>query len=418
MKILWTVNLVPKDAAQGLGINSDVLGGWVESMASRLKKIDGVQLAVACKTEKQNSFDEIIDGVRYFSLGYDGKTSLQELERACKNIIDKFSPDIIQVEGTEFLHAKAMINVGNSKNIPTVVSLQGILNGQYQYQCGQLQIDDMMFSRSIKNIFTAWILHLRKTRWFQPRMATERETIAKAKYLIGRTTWDRAHAYKLNPGAKYFTCHRILREPFYTKEWDIHKIEKHSIYVGNGYYALKGVQYVIEALPQLIREYPDTKVYVAGVKPFEENDKRPFYKKGYGLYLEKRIKELGVGDYIVFTGPLQAEDVADRLSKVHAYVLCSAIENSPNTLGEAMCIGTPCVAAYVGGVPDMATDGENALFYRNDDPALLAWNIKRIFDDDDLALKLSANGRKQARITHDAEKNAQTLYNIYDEILK
>ena len=128
MKILWTVNLVPKDAAQGLGINSDVLGGWVESMASRLKKIDGVQLAVACKTEKQNSFDEIIDGVRYFSLGYDGKTSLQELERACKNIIDKFSPDIIQVEGTEFLHAKAMINAGNSKNSPPVVSWQVILN--------------------------------------------------------------------------------------------------------------------------------------------------------------------------------------------------------------------------------------------------------------------------------------------------
>ena len=126
-------------------------------MASRLKKINGVQLAVACKTEKQNSFDEVIDGVRYFSLGYDSKTSLQELENACENIINKFNPDIIQVEGTEFLHAKAMINVGNSKNIPTVVSLQGILNGQYQYQCGQLQIDDMMFSRSIKNIFTAWI---------------------------------------------------------------------------------------------------------------------------------------------------------------------------------------------------------------------------------------------------------------------
>ena len=418
MRILWTANLVPKDAAQGLGINSDVLGGWVESMASRLKKIDSVQLAVACKTEKKNSFDKVIDGVRYFSLGYDVKTTLQELEIACENIIEHFKPDVIQVEGTEFLHAKAMLNVGNRKNIPTVVSLQGILNGQYQYQCGQLQIDDMMFSRSIRNIFSAWMLHLRKTRWYKPRMTIERDTIAKAKNLIGRTTWDRAHAYKLNPEAKYYTCHRILREPFYRKDWDIQKIEKHSIYVGNGYYALKGVQYVIEALPQLIREYPDIKVYVAGVKPFEENDKRPFYKKGYGLYLEKRIKDLGVGDHITFTGPLQAEDVADRLSKVHAYVLCSAAENSPNTLGEAMCIGTPCVAAYVGGVPDMATDGENALFYRNDDPALLAWNIKRIFDNDDLALKLSANGRKQARITHDAEKNAQTLYDIYNEILK
>ena len=418
MKILWTVNLVPKDAAQGLGINSDVLGGWVESMASRLKKIDGVQLAVACKTEKQNIFDEIIDGVRYFSLGYDGKTSLQELENACENIIDKFNPDIIQVEGTEFLHAEAMLNTGNKLEIPTVVSLQGILSGYYQYQCGQLPINEMMFSKSIKNIISAWYLHLRLVKWFRPRVKHETNVISKAKILLGRTSWDRAHAYRINPTAKFYDCKRILRKPFYENDWNIGKIERHTIYVGNGYNALKGAHFVVNALPELIREYPDVKVYIAGYKPFEENDKRPMYKRGYGLFLEKLIQDLGVGDHIVFTGPLQAEEVADKLSKVHAYVLCSAIENSPNTLGEAMCIGTPCVAAYVGGVPDMATDGENALFYRNDDPALLAWNIKRIFDDDELALKLSANGRKQARITHDAEKNAQTLYNIYNEILK
>lgn len=387
-------------------------------MAAQLKTYPDIELTIACKIEKKYQFNDVVDGVQYISLGYDGKTTLAELEKQCSQIIDAVKPDLIQVEGTEFLHAKAMLNAGNAKGIPTVVSLQGILNGQYQYQCGQLQIDDLMFSRSIKNIFTAWILHLRKTRWFKPRMKTERETIAKARYLIGRTTWDRAHAYALNPNAKYYSCNRILREPFYQKEWKLDKIERHSIYIGNGYYALKGVQYVIEALPQLIREYPDIKVYVAGVKPFVENDKRPFYKKGYGLYLEKRIKDLGVDDHVIFTGPLQAEEVAEKLSKVHAYVLCSAIENSPNTLGEAMCIGTPCVASYVGGVPDMATDGENALFYRNDDPALLAWNLKRIFDDDDLALKLSENGRKRALITHDPKKNAEQLIENYKNILE
>ena len=418
MKILWTVNLIPSEASHKLNIKSVVLGGWVESMAQRLKNYPDVKLAIACKTDKSNSFDEEINGIRYFSIGYDSKTDIKALENICNDIIGKFKPDVIQVEGTEFLHASAMLNAGNSNNIPTVVSLQGILNGQYQYQCGQLQIDDMMFSASLRKIFTAWILHLRKTRWFKPRMKTEREVIAKAKYLIGRTTWDRAHAYKLNPEAQYFTCNRILREPFYQYKWDLNEIEKHSLYVGNGYYALKGVQYVIEALPQLIREYPDIKLYVAGVKPFEENDKRPFYKKGYGMYLEKLIKDLNVQDHIVFTGPLQAGQVAEKLSKVHTYVLCSAIENSPNTLGEAMCIGTPCVASYVGGVPDMAVDGQEALIYRNDDPALLAWNIKRIFDDDELALKLSENGKKHARLTHDADTNSQALFNIYKSILE
>ncbi len=98
-------------------------------------------------------------------------------------------------------------------------------------------------------------------------------------------------------------------------------------------------------------------------------------------------------------------------------MLTSVAENSPNTLGEAMLVGTPCISAYVGGAPDMAEDGTEALFYRSDDPALLAWCVKRIFDDDALAAELSANARRKARQTHNAEANAQTLYNVYRDIL-
>ena len=249
-------------------------------------------------------------------------------------------------------------------------------------------------------------------------MAHEKEVIEKSKYILGRTTWDRAHSYSINPDAKYYSCNRNLREPFYKNNWELSKIERHSIYIGNGYYALKGFHFVVEALPQLIREYPDIKVYVAGHKPFAENDNRAFFKKGYGAYLKKLIDDLGVGDHIVFTGPLKAQEVAERLSKAHAYVLCSSVENSPNTLGEAMLVGTPCVAAYVGGVSDMAEDGKEALFYRNDDPALLAWNIKRIFDDDELTLELSRNGIKKASDTHNPRKNAEQLVYAYKDILK
>ena len=172
----------------------------------------------------------------------------------------------------------------------------------------------------------------------------------------------------------------------------------------------------MEALPELIREYPDIKVYVAGHKPFGE--KKALVKKGYGAYLKQRIDKLGVGDHIVFTGPLSAEEVASRLAGVHAYVLTSVAENSPNTLGEAMLVGTPCISSYVGGAPDMAAEGKEALFYRSDDPALLAWCVKRIFDDDGLALRLSAYARERALVTHDAARNAATLYGVYQSILK
>ena len=418
MKVLWTANLIPANLSAKLNMSSEVLGGWVESMATRLSSYEDIELAIACKCDENVSFSEESDNIRYYSLSYSQNTELSKLISDCSKIISEFSPEIIHIEGTEFLHSKAMLCAAKEKNIPAVVSMQGILNGYYNYQCGQLPIDDMMFSKSLTDIFSAWILHLRKTQWFRPRMKSEKEIIENADYILGRTTWDRAHSYAINPKAKYYPCSRILRTPFYEEKWSLEKAERHSIYVGNGYNALKGVHFVVMALPYLIREFPDIKVYVAGYKPYTENDKRSILKKGYAAYLKKLIYDLGVQDYIEFTGPLKAHQVAEKLSKVNAYVLCSTIENSPNTLGEAMMVGTPCVAAYVGGVSDMAEDGKEALFYRSDDPKLLAWNIKRIFDSDDLALSLSEAGKKKALITHDAERNAQMLIDAYTDILK
>ena len=54
----------------------------------------------------------------------------------------------------------------------------------------------------------------------------------------------------------------------------------------------------------------------------------------------------------------------------------------------------------------------------DDDPELLAWRIKQIFDSRETAEKLSENGRKRALITHDPERNADMLINAYEDILK
>ncbi len=418
MRILWSVNLIPANVSNVLDLSSEVLGGWVEAMSSQLNTYSDIELAVACKCDENINFNLSVNGVKFYSLPYSSKTSANILEKKCTKIIEDFKPDVIHIEGTEFLHAKAMLAAADNLNIPAVASMQGILNGQYNYQCGDLQIDDMMFSCSLTNVFAAWILHLRKTRWFKPRMKTEKEVISKAKYILGRTTWDRAHSYALNKFAKYYSCPRNLRTPFYEYNWNIENIERHSIYIGNSYSALKGFHFLVQAVALLKDEYPDMKIYVAGYKPYESNDNRSFLKKGYAAYLKKLINDLNVNDHIIFTGPLKADDVADKLSKVNVYTLCSAVENSPNTLGEAMLVGTPCIAAYVGGVSDMAEDGKEALFYRNNDAALLAWCIKQIFDNDELALKLSENGKAKAHITHDVVKNAATLRDVYIDILK
>ena len=117
-------------------------------------------------------------------------------------------------------------------------------------------------------------------------------------------------------------------------------------------------------------------------------------------------------------GPQLAEKMIERMLTSNIYILPSLIENSPNTLGEAMILGMPCVSAYTGGASEMAIDGSEALFYRANDPNLLAWQIKRIFDDDNLAKRLGKNARKHAQKTHDPVINSNALMSAYKDILQ
>ena len=58
MKVLWTVNLIPAAVSVKLGKTSEVLGGWVESMAEQLSKNSNIELGIVCKCEENLSFCE------------------------------------------------------------------------------------------------------------------------------------------------------------------------------------------------------------------------------------------------------------------------------------------------------------------------------------------------------------------------
>ena len=87
--------------------------------------------------------------------------------------------------------------------------------------------------------------------------------------------------------------------------------------------------------------------------------------------------------------------------KASVFVLPSHIENSPNALCEAMVVGTPCIAACVGGVPSLMRDGVDGLLYHDADPYALAGKIDRLLGDPALAERLGASSRERARQRHD-----------------
>lgn len=65
----------------------------------------------------------------------------------------------------------------------------------------------------------------------------------------------------------------------------------------------------------------------------------------------------------------------------------------------------------------MLTDGREGLLYHADHVNALAMAVTRIFEDRELAERLSAAAVERARKTHDAEENCRRLLEIYREIL-
>ena len=100
----------------------------------------------------------------------------------------------------------------------------------------------------------------------------------------------------------------------------------------------------------------------------------------------------------------------------HVALNPSSIENSSNAICEAMILGTPVVASFVGGTPDMVQDGVSGLLYPFDAPYLLADAVRQVFSSDELAAQLSSEAHKSAAARHDREQNLKGLLAIYRDL--
>jgi glycosyltransferase involved in cell wall biosynthesis len=105
--------------------------------------------------------------------------------------------------------------------------------------------------------------------------------------------------------------------------------------------------------------------------------------------LERRAAALGVDSRARFLGGVSRDGVLRLFRAADASLLCSAWENFPHTVVEALAVGTPVIATAVGGVPEVVREGENGLLVPPGDPRALATAIELFFQDGELRARLS-----------------------------
>jgi glycosyltransferase involved in cell wall biosynthesis len=141
----------------------------------------------------------------------------------------------------------------------------------------------------------------------------------------------------------------------------------------------KGNEYLVEAVPEIVRRHPAVRVFIVGEGELREP-------------LEAQAKRLELGDRLVFAG--FQRDVSEVLAAFDIVVFPSLWEGTPLTAFEALASGKPIVATDADGLLDILTDRQDALVVPKRDAAALATAVCSLIEQPPLAASLAANARQ------------------------
>lgn len=414
MKVLWVVNQMLPVIAESLNVPYSNKEGWLDGISRQVCKTAAFDLNVCFPG---NVPDGKAGEINYYSFAEDTvheETYDTSLEDRLKEIIASCEPDIVHIFGTEYGHSLAAMKAfGNPDR--TLVGLQGICSEIAKHYLDGIP-EKVAKRNTLRDMLKKDNLISQKDKMCL-RGERETEVLRLAKHVTGRTSFDKNAALSVNPKLQYHFLNETLRKAFYTGKWKLKDAERHSIFVSQGNYPIKGLHYVLMAMPLILEQYSDAKLYVAGDNITKSSLLEKAKISSYGLYLLELIKMGNLKDHVIFTGPLSESEMKDRMLKSHVLLSASVIENSPNSVCEAMLLGVPVVASEVGGVPDLISDGVDGLLYTASKSSALSTAIIRIFDDPERTELMSIVGTTTAKDRHDPARNYARLLYIYKGLL-
>lgn len=179
--------------------------------------------------------------------------------------------------------------------------------------------------------------------------------------------------------------------------------ECHAVAVVANLRPVKGIDILINALPEITRENHQVIVLIVG-----GGDERP--------KLEKLVERHGLNKIVRFLGT--RTDVPFILNACDLGVLSSHSESLSNSIIEYMASGLPVVATDVGGTREMITHGESGFLVRQGDSQGLAQGIITLMRNPELRVKMGHAGREKAEKMFNLEGYVKEHEEYYIHLLK
>lgn len=116
----------------------------------------------------------------------------------------------------------------------------------------------------------------------------------------------------------------------------------------------KNIQAIIRQFPEVLMSYPNARLAIVGKGPYRED-------------LETLVQELGIEEYVRFTGEVAHEEVACYYHAADYFVSASTSETQGLTYAEALASGTQCVVEGNDYLEQLLNDKSLGITFESDD---------------------------------------------------
>jgi glycosyltransferase involved in cell wall biosynthesis len=165
---------------------------------------------------------------------------------------------------------------------------------------------------------------------------------------------------------------------------------------------LKGIQYLIQALPQIRADFPEVELEIIGDGPYKPT-------------LVKLVEDLKLTNFVRFVG-FQA-DVEKKLAQLDIYVQPSSSESFGLAVVQAMSVGLPVVATKTGGLPEVVTENKTGILVEPANPKELAEAILKLLHDRSLARRMGDLARREATVRFNLKDMIDQIEKIYKKVI-
>lgn len=417
MKVMWMTFAPIGKAMQILYGAPTQSGGWIDATFEGLLpyiKEKSLELQIVALDNKETCITDEETGVTYRTVNVErnrGKRGTPEDKAKFKAIIDEFSPDVIQIWGTEFTFGLDVIEA--AQNIPVCFYIQGVMESLVKHPLGDIPMLPLFWQLGLTSFFKFRSLK----KWHKinvKHVALETEMIAKSAGLIVDNDWTCAQYNHCTN--KFYFVPLATNNCFGKKNWKVDVCEHHTLFtVAGGICPQKGVHDAVLAVAQLKEKYPDIKLYIPGA--VSERKPRFLYDSVFIRHIRKIIDKYQLQENIFFTGRLSPVEMAQRMEKSHAFVMPSSVETHSSSLREAMLVGLPCVSADVGSVPEFLYHGKNGFVYRCGEYKTLAYYVDKIFSSDNLAQNMGVCAKLTLNEMFPQDKIGEKMLEVYGQMI-